>query len=228
MGNMNPALGGADGVSVMRVARPADTKWPLPLCGRLSFPLCLKTPRPICDPMKHKTSDLPFEPSESLPRKRMTFGRAMRYQLLKFVRIRATPHAIGIGVATGIFSAFLPLVGVHMALAAALAWMFGGNMIAAVASTLLVGNPITYPFVWAAAWETGQMILGSKAKSMGTIHLHELVHKLSLGELWAPILKPLLIGSIPLGLAGGLVGYFVMVQAVTIVRARRQARLNAR
>ncbi|MCD2171956.1 DUF2062 domain-containing protein [Rhizobium sp. C4] len=178
--------------------------------------------------MKHKISELTLEPSESHPRKRMTFSRSMRYQLLKFVRIRATPHAIGIGVAVGIFSAFLPLVGVHMALAAALAWALGGNMIAGVASTILVGNPFTYPFIWAAAWETGQMILGSKAKSMGTIHLHELIHKLSLSELWAPILKPLLLGSIPLGIAGGLVGYFVMVQAVTIIRARRQSRLMAR
>jgi uncharacterized protein len=178
--------------------------------------------------MKHMISEFAPEPAESLPRKRMTFSRAMRYQLLKFVRIRATPHAIGIGVAVGIFAAFLPLVGVHMALAAALAWMFGGNIIAAVACTVLVGNPITYPFIWAATWEAGQMILGSKAKSMGTIHLHELIHKLSLSELWAPILKPLLIGSIPLGVAGGVVGYFVMVQAVTIIRARRQARLNAR
>lgn len=178
--------------------------------------------------MKHKSPELSSDPSESLPRKRMSFGRAMRYQMLKFMRIRATPQAIGIGVGTGIFSAFLPLVGVHMALAAALAWMFGGNMIAAVACTVLVGNPFTYPFILAATWETGQMILGAKAKSMGTIHLHELVHKLSLSELWAPILKPLLIGSIPLGLAGGLIGYFIMVQAVTIFRARRQARLNAR
>ncbi|HZG26866.1 hypothetical protein SAMN05421890_4719 [Ensifer adhaerens] len=178
--------------------------------------------------MKHKSTDMTLEPVESLPRKRMTFSRAMRYQLLKFVRIRATPHAIGIGVAMGVFAAFLPLVGVHMALSAALAWVFGGNMIAAVACTLLIGNPFTYPFIWAAAWEAGQMILGTNAKSMGTIHLHELVHKLSFGELWAPILKPLLIGSVPLGIAGGVVGYFVMVQAVTIFRARRQARLNAR
>jgi uncharacterized protein (DUF2062 family) len=178
--------------------------------------------------MKHKTPDLTLETGDSLPRKRMTFGRALRYQLLKFVRIRATPHAIGTGVAMGVFSAFLPLVGVHMALSAALAWMFGGNIIAAVASTVLVGNPITYPFIWAAAWEAGQMILGANAKSVGTIHLHEMFHKLSLGELWAPILKPLLIGSVPIGIAGGLIGYFVMVQAVTIFRARRQARLNAR
>ncbi len=177
--------------------------------------------------MKHKASEMNLEAADGLPRKRMTFSRAMRYQLLKFVRIRATPHAIGIGVAAGVFAAFLPLVGVHMALAAALAWLLGGNMIAAVACTVLIGNPLTYPFIWAATWEAGQMILGSKAKSMGTIHLHELVHKLSLGELWAPILKPLLIGSIPLGIAGGLVGYFVMVQAVTIIRARRQSRLQA-
>lgn len=177
--------------------------------------------------MKRKSPDPTDEPAGSLPRKRMTFSRAMRYQLLKFVRIRATPQAIGLGVAVGIFSAFLPLVGVHMALSAALAWMLGGNMIAAVASTILVGNPLTYPFIWAAAWEAGHLILGSTAKPMGTIHLHDLLHNLSLGEIWEPILKPLLLGSVPLGLAGGLVGYFVMVQAVTIFRARRQARLNA-
>lgn len=161
-------------------------------------------------------------------RKSMGLGRTARYHFLRILRLRASPHAIAVGVAAGVFAAFLPFIGVHMALSVALAWLFGGNVIAAAASTVLVGNPFTYPFIWAATWEAGQLILGSNAKSMGAIHLHELFHKLSLSELWQPILKPLLVGFVPLGAVGSVIGYVIVLQAVRIFRARRQARLNAR
>lgn len=158
----------------------------------------------------------------------MGVSRVARYHFLKILRLRATPRAIALGVAAGTFAAFLPFIGVHMALSVALAWLVGGNVIAAAASTVLVGNPFTYPFIWAATWEAGQLILGSNAKSMGTIHLHELFHKMSFEEVWQPILKPLLVGFVPLGVVGAVFSYIIVLQAVKIFRARRQARLNAR
>lgn len=180
--------------------------------------------------MKHQISDVTaYAPTGSAPkRKSMALRRVARYHFLKILRLRATPHAIAMGVAAGTFAAFLPFIGVHMALSVALAWLLGGNMIAAAASTVLIGNPFTYPFIWAATWEAGQLLLGTSAKSMGTIHLHELFHKMSLSELWEPILKPLLVGFVPLGFAGAVFGYVIVLQAVRIFRARRQKRLNMR
>lgn len=179
--------------------------------------------------MKHSIENPAVGGAQDAPRRKaMGLGRAIRYRFLKILRLRATPHAIAMGVSAGVFAAFLPFIGVHMALSVALAWLFGGNMIAAAASTVLVGNPFTYPFIWAATWEAGQLILGSHAKSVGQIHLHELFHKMSFSEIWEPFLKPLLIGFVPLGLVGAVIGYVVVLQAVKVFRARRQARLNAR
>jgi uncharacterized protein len=182
------------------------------------------------DPMKHQITDIAPDVPTSSPKKRrsMGLGRTARFHFLKILRLRASPHAVATGVAAGAFAAFLPFIGVHMALSVALAWLLGGNMIAAAASTVLIGNPFTYPFIWAATWELGQLILGSNAKSMGTIHLHELFHKMSLSELWGPILKPLLVGFVPLGAIGAVLSYVIVLNAVRIFRARRQARLNAR
>lgn len=178
--------------------------------------------------MKHQISNVTADDPTGSPRKRksMAIGRVARYHFLKILRLRATPHAIAMGVAAGAFAAFLPFIGVHMALSVALAWLFGGNVIAAAGSTVLIGNPFTYPFIWAATWEAGQLILGSSAKSMGTIHLHEMFHTMSLSELWEPILKPLLVGFVPLGAIASVIGYIVVLQAVRIFRARRQKRLN--
>lgn len=158
----------------------------------------------------------------------MSLMRTGRYHLLRILRIRATPHAIAVGVAAGVAAAFLPFIGVHIAISVALAWLLGGNMIAAAAGTVLVGNPFTYPFIWAATWEAGQLILGHGARAATRFNLHELFAKMDLAMLWRPILKPMLVGSIPIAIVCGFIGYVIMLQAVKIFRARRLARLAAR
>jgi uncharacterized protein len=179
--------------------------------------------------MKHKIEDTAGpEAPQKKKRNRMSVLRTGRYHLLRILRIRATPHAIAVGVGAGAAAAFLPFVGVHIAISIALAWLLGGNMIAATASTVLVGNPFTYPFIWAATWEAGQLILGHGARSVTRFNLHDLFHKMDLATIWRPILKPMLVGSIPISIACGLIAYVIMFQAVKIFRARRQARLASR
>jgi uncharacterized protein len=180
--------------------------------------------------MKHKIADVADADVRQARKKRRSMGvvRATRYHLLKILRLRASPHAIAIGVAAGIAAAFLPFIGVHIAISVTLAWLMGGNVLAATAGTLLVGNPFTYPFIWAATWEAGQVILGHGAVTATRINLHELFHKMDFSMIWGPILKPMLVGSIPLSIACGFVGYIVMYQAVKVFRARRQARMSGR
>ena len=180
--------------------------------------------------MKHVQADIELAREPQSRKKRRSPGilRAARYYSLKILRIRATPHAISIGVAAGVFAAFLPLVGVHIAISIAVAWLLGVNMIAAAASTVLVGNPLTYPFIWAATWEAGQLILGSGPRGFTRFNLHDLFHNMTFMDIWRPILKPMLIGSLPIATVCAVIGYVVVYQAVKIFRARRQARLMAR
>lgn len=180
--------------------------------------------------MKNTTADRADRKSGKANSRRPRIGilRAAKYHSLRILRVRATPHAIAVGVGAGIVAAFLPFIGVHIAISVSLAWLLGGNVLAATAGTLLVGNPVTYPFIWAATWEAGELILGHGVQRAAHLNLHELFHKMDLTALWQPILKPMLIGSAPMSIAGGLIGYVVVYNLVKVFRARRQARLLGR
>jgi len=134
------------------------------------------------------------------PRKSMNMRRTTRFYVLRILRLRASPHAIAVGVAAGVFAAFLPFIGVHMALSVAIAWLLGGNMIAATASTLLVGNPFTYPFIWASTWQAGEIILRSTVQHPRPIDLGDLFLHFSVLDIWRPVLEPMLIGAVPIAL----------------------------
>ena len=54
---------------------------------------------------------------------------------------------------------FTPLFGLHFVFAAALAWVMGGNMVAALLATF-VGNPVTFPLIAAVSMEVGTWLLG--------------------------------------------------------------------
>lgn len=161
-------------------------------------------------------------------RKRMGVSRVARYHSLRILRLKATPHSIAAGVAMGVAAAFVPIVGVHIAFAVAAAWLIGGNMIAATAATLLAGNPFTYPFIWAGDWEAGQLILGRGLRHHHTFDLHAMFAHLNLEAVWGPVLKPMLVGSIPFAVICAGLAYLITFQAVKVFRARRQARLSAR
>ncbi len=161
-------------------------------------------------------------------RKRMGVGRTARYHTLRILRLKATPHSVAAGVGVGVAAAFIPVVGVHIAMAVGLAWLIGGNMIAATAGTLLAGNPFTYPFIWAGDWEAGQLLQGHGLHHAGGFDLHAIFAHFNFGVVWEPVLKPMLIGSVPFSVLCGGLAYVVALQGVKIFRARREARLLER
>ncbi|ESX38348.1 hypothetical protein X762_31740 [Mesorhizobium sp. LSHC426A00] len=48
---------------------------------------------------------------------------------------------------------------------------------------------------------------------------------LSISQLWAPVLKPMLCGAVPLGLIFGLLLYGITGYGMTALRERRRKRL---
>jgi uncharacterized protein (DUF2062 family) len=153
---------------------------------------------------------------------RRSIGRSLRYFGKRVLRLRATPHSIAAGFACGIFAAFIPLLGVHIAVALAIAWLIGGNIAAAVIGTTL-GNPVILPFIWAATLEVGRFVLsGSLSGEPLPPHLGSMLRHLDLLVLWQPLIKPMLIGAVPLGLVTALVIYFPVRWAVASFQHRRQ------
>ncbi|QKV18485.1 DUF2062 domain-containing protein [Oricola thermophila] len=163
-----------------------------------------------------------------LPRR--NYSRSFRYYWKRMLRIKATPHAIAAGVAAGAFASFTPFMGLHFILAFVLAWLLAGNMIAAAFGTA-IGNPITFPAIWAATHGAGSAILGATVPGGGDPAPVRLGSMLSHGEisaLWEPILKPMLVGGIPLGLVVALVLYLLTRFAVAAFQRRRQMHFETR
>ena len=87
--------------------------------------------------------------------------RAGQYVLHRLRRLPDPPHRIGRGVAAGVFISFTPLFGLHLIGAAALAWLIGGNILAALLATF-IGNPVTTPFIAVLSVGLGRWMLGAE------------------------------------------------------------------
>jgi uncharacterized protein (DUF2062 family) len=151
---------------------------------------------------------------------RRSWVRSSRYVVYRVRRLSASPHAIALGFAAGVFAAVTPFLGAHMVMAALIAWMVGGSIVAALLGTF-VGNPLTYPLVWYSTYEAGSLMLGGSPEEH-TIDLSEGIFQASVEQVW-PLLKPMSLGAIPIGIAGAAVSY-VLVKAMVEAYQRRRRR----
>jgi uncharacterized protein (DUF2062 family) len=159
---------------------------------------------------------------------RRSFWRSAKYFAKRALRLQATPHAIAAGVAAGAFVSFLPTPGFHFLFAAVIAWCIAGNVVASAIGTA-VGNPLTFPLMWGATYEVGRFILyGNAIDDVRPIDLGAALKHLDFSQLWEPLLKPMAIGAIPIGLAFGAVVYVVARWAVAQFHERRRIRFAAR
>nr|WP_309084038.1 DUF2062 domain-containing protein [Chelativorans sp.] len=154
--------------------------------------------------------------------------RSVLYIVKRALRLSATPHAIAAGIAAGVFASFTPFVGFHFIIAAALAWIIGGNLVASAMGTF-VGNPLTFPFIWGATLEIGKFILrGEHPSSIGPRDIGHMLWHLEFEKLWQPLLKPMAVGSLPLGLGAALIFYAVTRWAVVVFHEQRRKRIAER
>ena len=154
-----------------------------------------------------------------------SFSRSFQYFTKRVLRLTATPYAIAIGVAAGAFASCTPFLGFHFVISFALAWILRGNMVAAALGTAY-GNPITFPFFWAVTYKIGNFILGvEQARPDHHVNLYALFRHLDMSQLWQPILKPMLVGAIPLGLVSGLAFYIFTYWSVSVFQIKRRERM---
>ncbi len=142
---------------------------------------------------------------------------AWRYLIWRMKRMRATPHALTLGFAVGTFVSFTPFIGFHFLLAALIAWILRGNIIASALGTS-VGNPLTFPFIWAGDYVVGIFLLSGNWMSWNDVAVPT-----NLDEA-AEAFYPLLVGSLPLGLIGAVMCYVPVFFLIRAYRARKDTR----
>ncbi len=170
---------------------------------------------------------------------RRSWMRSSQYFLKRVLRITATPHAIGAGIAAGVFVSYTPFLGLHFLLAALVAYLLAGNVAASLLGTWF-GNPLTFPFIWISAYTVGQWILtgdlnfdtselhfgqalGNLASSLGSFSWTEF--SIAADEIWSPLLKPMLVGGMILGSFFGGIFYFLTRRATALFRESRRVKL---
>jgi uncharacterized protein len=164
-----------------------------------------------------------------------SFERSFRYMILRLWRIKASPHSIAIGCAAGVFAVFTPFLGCQMLLAAFLALMFRGSVIASAVGTF-AGNPLTYPIIWGSTFGVGNLFLGDSANAeIGKLSTGAQALRVSISEaspdgvatavegLW-PILKPMALGALPLGGLTAVLIYFIVRRLLQAQHDRRADR----
>jgi uncharacterized protein len=156
---------------------------------------------------------------------RRSWNRSSRYVVYRLRRLSDTPHAVALGFAAGAFTAATPFLGTHMVMAVLLSWVIGGSVVAALLGTF-VGNPLTYPFIWYSTYAVGNLMLGGKTPK-GAIDLSGGIFQSSLHQLW-PILKPMTLGCLPVGLALAALSYVLVRPMVEAYKHRRRRQLELR
>ncbi len=165
---------------------------------------------------------------------RSGWRRAVSYHWFRLQRAPGTAGSIAAGFACGIAWSFTPLVGTHAVVAAALAWMIRGSITAALIGTLAV-NPWTAAPIWFSTYYIGAWMLpGVQSGSVCAgdflamfVDMADAAAHLDAGLMIGsvlPILWPMLVGSLPVGLAAGLAVYFAMEPVIRRFQARRLAR----
>src|SRR5215207_1487138 len=94
---------------------------------------------------------------------RVSWRRSALYYLKRILRLSGTPYAIAMGAAVGAAVSFTPFIGFHFILAFLIAWPLRGNMIAGAIGTC-VGNPLTFPLIWATTYELGHLIMNQEGR----------------------------------------------------------------
>jgi hypothetical protein len=172
---------------------------------------------------------------------RRSFARSVKYVFHRLWRLSGSPHAIAVGCAAGVFIGFTPFYGFQIVAAVLLAWILGGSIVAAGLGTF-VANPISFPVIWYSTYKLGcVMLTGNVLGSCGALPdglagwgsaIFERLADFSMEAallvfqgVW-PVIKPMALGSLPIGAAAAGVSYILVRQMVELRQRRRRERIG--
>lgn len=176
--------------------------------------------------------------------------RAIGYMGHRLRRLPDRPGKVALGLAAGVFISFSPLFGFHIAAAAALAWLIGGNVVAAMIGTFF-GNPVTFPLIATTSLWFGRKVLGigHSSETMTDFELVAFAFAKAflgvwqtmkslvtdgpaawgmLGSFFEELFLPYLVGGIVPGLVAAGLTFFISRPLVTAYQKRRREKVRLR
>jgi uncharacterized protein (DUF2062 family) len=173
--------------------------------------------------------------------------RGFDYIRKRLHRLPDSPHRIALGFSCGVFATFTPFFGFHFFIAAGLAWVIRGNVLAGVFGTI-IGNPLTFPLIAPFSIWLGRYLLG---RNGGGSEFEVITHAFAeaFNSLWATVQSwfgygpsmldglllflddvflPYLIGGVIPGIVFAAISYWIMGPIVAAYQERRRTKLEAK
>ncbi|MGR3760794.1 DUF2062 domain-containing protein [Roseobacteraceae bacterium NS-SX3] len=175
------------------------------------------------------------------------WGRAFLYVKHRVRRLPDSPERIARGIWAGVFTTFTPFYGMHFVVAAILARIMNGNILAALSSTFF-GNPLTYVPIGVASLQTGHWLLGTefdpevdkslagKFFAAGDDLMDNLISLFTGREadwdglhlFYGEVFYPYMIGGIIPGIISATVCYVLSLPVIRAYQQRRRAKIKAK
>lgn len=161
--------------------------------------------------------------------------RWLKVKLLRVMRLRGDPFSLARGVGIGVFVGLTPTIPLHTVLIGVLCLVFRGSFPAGIASSLVVSNPLTIPFCYAAAWMAGALVTGDTSPGReidafieGLIHSTIKDVPLIIGGQGVHLLLTLLAGGFVIAVPVSVAAYFASLRIYIAIHRRRVERHNRR
>lgn len=154
---------------------------------------------------------------------RIGWRRSSAYVAHRLRRLPGTPYRIAAGFASGAAISFTPFIGLHFVLAALLALVIRGNVVAAAIGTV-VGNPWTFPFIWLWIYSLGSWMMGGN----GLTELPEDLSFHHFKESPLQVFLPMAVGGIPTAILAWFVFFWPLQSTVAEYQKARRRRLRKR
>ncbi|MCE8545188.1 DUF2062 domain-containing protein [Ruegeria pomeroyi] len=173
--------------------------------------------------------------------------RAFHYVKHRVRRLPDRPERIARGIGAGVFASFTPFYGIHFVIAAILARLINGNILAGLSGTFF-GNPLTYVPIGVISLQTGHFLLGTEfqegaeqglmrkfAGAAGELKDNFLAlftdrdadwHALEL--FYDEVFFPYMIGGIVPGIVAGVVCYYLSLPVISTYQKRRRSKIKAK
>lgn len=171
--------------------------------------------------------------------------RALTYVAHRVRRLPDPAYKISRGIAAGVFTCFTPFFGLHFLISAGLAWIMGGNVLAALLATFF-GNPITFPIIAGMSVELGNRMLGQETHvplwqvfdafsrvsielwlNLKAVFTADVVHWSRMEGFFEDVFLPYLVGGLIPGILAGILAYMVSRPIIAAYQKTRNARLKA-
>lgn len=183
------------------------------------------------------------------------WSRAAQYVKHRVRRLPDTPEKISRGIWAGVFTTFTPFYGLHFFIAAGIAAVMRGNVLASLMATFF-GNPLTYVPIAYASLTTGHWLLGTRLDAslldspggkgfcgigcqfnnagadlwhnFMALFTDERMDWRGLSDFYGEVFYPYMIGGLLPGIITATAAYYISVPLIRAYQNARRKRLRAK